>query len=284
MWVPVLSMLQSEAHTQARLLAVPGGSPAPRQGPLRVYCVRALPRLSLGWQPTAWRFPDACGPSLPAHPAGCWAATSCPCPPWAAGCARRWPPSSRKGALPACLPGCESSCFWSTGRAPESFGLRVPLGTVCRALSRQSAPASPPRPVKHLYGTSPTHARHACTHRLVWPENLSWRWGPSWDRQQAAQAGSGGGRALLAPEQQRRRQLPPPLGVLLVEVVGAELEPRWDGPRGQLAARPVPARPPPNAAVVALGVGAGVRTFGPAWNSSSGATFQSPATHHICLL
>lgn len=59
---------------------------------------------------------------------------------------------------------------------------------------------------------------------MVWPENLGWRWGPSWDRQRAAAAS--GGRALLAEEQRRRRQLPPPLGVLLVEVVGAELEPR----------------------------------------------------------
>lgn len=62
--------------------------------------------------------------------------------------------------------------------------------------------------------------------RLVWPEHLGWRWGPTWDRQQAAQAAASGGRALLAAEQQRRRQLPPPLGVLVVEVVGAELEPR----------------------------------------------------------
>lgn len=59
---------------------------------------------------------------------------------------------------------------------------------------------------------------------MVWPENLGWRWGPSWDRQRAAAAS--GGRALLAAEQQRRKQLPAPLGVLVVEVVGAELEPR----------------------------------------------------------
>lgn len=59
---------------------------------------------------------------------------------------------------------------------------------------------------------------------MVWPENLGWRWGPSWDRQRAA--ATSGGRALLAAEQQRRKQLPPPLGVLVVEVVAAELEPR----------------------------------------------------------
>ncbi|KAL4437443.1 hypothetical protein ABPG75_004582 [Micractinium tetrahymenae] len=76
--------------------------------------------------------------------------------------------------------------------------------------------------------------------RLVWPENLGWRWGPSWDRQQAAQAASSGGRALLAPEQQRRRQLPPPLGVLVVDVVGAELEPRRSTFLGRL--KPVSSR------------------------------------------
>jgi hypothetical protein len=60
---------------------------------------------------------------------------------------------------------------------------------------------------------------------LVWPQTLGWRWGPSWDRQRAAAAG--GGAALAAGEAQRRRQLPAPLGVLLVEVVAADLEPRY---------------------------------------------------------
>jgi hypothetical protein len=58
-------------------------------------------------------------------------------------------------------------------------------------------------------------------YRLVWPQNLSWNWGPKGD--QAAEAGQ----AARNKEQQRRRQLPAPLGVLLVEVVAADLEPRY---------------------------------------------------------
>ena len=151
---------------------------------------------------------------------------SCCCPsrPPPQGAGWRRHVAASPGQLAALL--CCGNTAGEVSRRPA-----VGRGREWPALLRASACCLPCHPAACIHAwlahTTPPGPPPPCR-RLVWPESLGWRWGPSWDRQRAA-AEASGGRALFAGEQQRRRQLPPPLGVLLVEVVGAELEPRWVG-------------------------------------------------------